>query len=165
LLRAPLLLCLCLILVLPARAAEPAPVLQGMVTWIYDGDTLGIDGLGKVRLVGIDVPEQTDSSRDRYLVDRGIAAAKLRLAALAAKQFNINQVRGQLVRLEIEDPSRDSYGRLLAYVYLPDGRLLNRVLLEKGLAVVYKRFAFGMKAEFLASEAEARSSGAGLWAR
>ena len=29
---------------------------------------------------------------------------------------------------------RDRYGRFLAYVYLPDGRMLNEVLVEEGYA-------------------------------
>jgi len=63
------------------------------------------------------------------------------------------------------DPPRDKYGRLLAYVYLPNGRLLNRLLAEQGMAVVYRRFSFNMKADFLAAEAEARKSRTGLWAQ
>jgi micrococcal nuclease len=50
-------------------------------------------------------------------------------------------------------------------VYLLDGRLLNRLLVEQGLAVVYRRFAFRMKEEFLIAESEARQSGVGLWAK
>ena len=160
-----LVLCLSLLLVLPARATEPAPVQQGRVTWVYDGDTLEIDTVGKVRLIGIDVPEQKDSKRDRYLADQGIPAAKQRLISLAAREFNIKQVKGQKVHLGFDEPSLDKYGRLLAYVYLPDGRLLNRLLVEQGLAVVYRRFSFNMKENFLAAEAEARRNGAGLWAQ
>ena len=55
------------------------------------------------------------------------------------------------------------YGRLLAYVYLPDGRLLNRMLLEQGLAAVYRKFTFRMKTDFLTAEQQARQAGIGLW--
>jgi len=160
-----LLLCLSLILVLTAHAAEPVPTLQGMVTWIYDGDTLEIDSVGTVRLIGIDVPEKKGSIRDRYLADKGVLPARQRQAYLAAKEFNINQVKGRKVSMALDEPTRDRYGRLLAYVYLPDGRLLNRLLVEQGLAVVYKRFSFRMKADFLAAEELARKNKRGLWAK
>lgn len=159
-----LLVWLCFILALPACADEPPSARQGTVTWIYDGDTLAVEPYGKVRLVGIDTPERENSSRDQFLTDRGISAARQREVYRAAKAFNISQVKGQQVNLVLEDPPRDRHGRLLAYVYLPDGRLLNRLLIEQGLAVVYRRFAFKLKEDFLAAEAEARRTGAGLWA-
>ena len=64
---------------------------------------------------------------------------------------------------KIDKPQRDRHGRLLAYVYLPDGRLLNRILIEQGLAVVYRRFEFTMKEDFLVAEKQARQNEAGLW--
>jgi micrococcal nuclease len=159
-----LLFCLYLFLAFPVYAEPPLSYLKGDVNWIYDGDTLEIETIGTVRLVGIDVPEHAASERDRYLTRQGIAPARLRAASQAAREFNMNQVLGKRVRLEIEDPSRDRYGRLLAYVLLPDGRLLNRVLIEQGLAVVYRRFAFRRKTEFLKAEEQAREGKRGLWA-
>ncbi len=47
-----------LILALPVRAAEPVTDLLGMVTGVYDGDTLEINTAGTVRLIGIDVSER-----------------------------------------------------------------------------------------------------------
>lgn len=160
-----LILFLSFVLILSACAEEQLPVLQGTVTWIYDGDTLEIDPLGKVRLIGIDTPEREGSQRDRYLAGKGISAARQRQVYQAAKQFNIRHVKGQRVRLTLGTSPRDRYGRLLAYVYLPDGRLLNRVLIEQGLAVVYRRFEFSLKEEFLLAEDKARQSKAGLWAK
>ena len=158
-----LLLCLVFCLTLVACAEEPGPALQGTVTWIYDGDTLEIDTLGKVRLIGIDTPEREDSSRDRYLAEKGVTAAMQRQIYQAAKKFNITHVKGQKVNLTLDDPTRDRHDRLLAYVHLPDGRLLNRVLVEQGLAVVYRRFEFKMKQEFLVAEDKARRSELGVW--
>lgn len=159
-----LFFCLSILLILPACAEDPTPALQGTVTWIYDGDTLEIDPLGKVRLIGIDTPEREDSRRDRYLAEKGVPAARQRQIHQAAKKFNITHVKGQKVSLLLNDPPRDRHDRLLAYVYLEDGRLLNRLLVEQGLAVVYRKFAFRMKEDFLIAESEARHSGVGLWA-
>jgi micrococcal nuclease len=158
-----LLLCLSFVLTLSASAAEAGPVLQGTVTWIYDGDTLKVDPHGKVRLIGIDTPERENSKRDSYLIKKGISATRQREIYQQAKTFNINQVKGQLVILTLDDPERDRHGRLLAYLHLPDGRMLNRVLLEQGLAVVYRRFSFRMKEDFLTAETEAMKNKRGLW--
>lgn len=157
------LLCLSFALALPAHAEQPTPALQGTVTWIYDGDTLKIDPFGKVRLIGIDTPERESSQRDRYLIKLGISAVRQRQIYQHAKEFNIEQVKGQKVTLSLDNSPRDRHGRLLAYVHLSDGRLLNRVLLEQGLAVVYRRFSFLMKEDFLNAEAEARKNKFGLW--
>jgi micrococcal nuclease len=156
-----LLLTLCLLLLaLPLSAAE----LRGKVTWIYDGDTLLIDKIGKVRLLGIDTPESDDSSRDRYYLDRfKISRQKLRQIARDAKYFNIEQVKGKQVRLSFDKQEKDQYGRLLAYLYLPDDRLLNQLLLERGLASVFRRFSFSKKKAFLAAEKQARNRRLGLW--
>jgi micrococcal nuclease len=159
-----LLLCLCLILALPACADEPVSAQQGIVTWVHDGDTLEVDPVGKVRLVGIDTPERGNSERDRYLADKGIPAAKQREISRVAKEFNIRHVKGKQVRLILESPPRDRHSRMLAYVYLPDGRLLNRLLIEQGLAVVYRKFTFKKKEDFLAAEEQARKDKLGLWA-
>ncbi len=159
-----LLIGLSFVFILAACAEEPATALQGTVTWIYDGDTLKIEPHGKVRLIGIDTPEREDSKRDQYLVKRGVPATKQRQIYLAAKQFNISQVKGQKVSLTLGDTPLDRHGRLLAYVHLADGRLLNRVLIEQGLAAVYRRFDFTMKEDFLTAEAQARRTGVGMWA-
>lgn len=160
-----LLLGLALLQFLPACAEELTPALQGAVDWVYDGDTLKIDNFGKVRLIGIDSPERENSNRDQFLLDQGVSIAKQRQAYQLAKQFNIKNAKGKKVVLEFDESRRDRHNRLLAYVYLPDGRLLNRLLVEQGLAVVYRRFSFEMKTDFLSAEEHARRSGVGLWAK
>ncbi len=139
------------------------PPLRGTISWIYDGDTLKVDGIGKVRLIGIDTPEKDDSKRDRYLRSQGVARARLRAVAKEALRFNIATVKGQNVVLQPGAEQRDRHGRLLAYVVLSDGRMLNRLLIEKGYAVVYRRFDFSHKDDFLHAEAEARRNQVGLW--
>ncbi len=138
--------------------------MRGQVSWIHDGDTLEVRGLGKVRLLGIDCPEMEGTSRDRFYRDNfNIPSSTLRRTARAALDYNIEQVKGQQVRLQFDGSHRDRYGRLLAYVILPDGRCLNRLLLEKGLATVYRKFDFSRKDDFFAAEQKARRSGLGMW--
>ena len=159
-----LLLCLSFALSLPACAENQALPLQGTVLWIYDGDTLRVEDIGKVRLLGIDTPEAEDSSRDRYYLKAfGIPPKQLRQIARQAKQFNIRQVKGKRVCLEFDRQTEDKYGRILAYLQLPYGRSLNRLLLEKGLAGVFRRYPFRNKEDFLSAEKNARAAQLGLW--
>ena len=137
---------------------------SGKVSWIYDGDTIKVDGIGKVRLIGIDSPEKNDSERDAYyLRQQQIKRKTLRQIARQAFSFNIQQVNNRRVTLEFDQERTDNYGRTLAYVILPDGRMLNRLLLEKGFASVYRRFDFRHKPEFLRIEKSARDQQLGLW--
>lgn len=150
----------------PAGAAPSKPAtLTGTVTWVYDADTFEVAPHGKVRLLGIDAPEKSTSDRDRNFTRLGIAAKRLRSIHGAGLAWCIHNVKGSQVSLVLEDSPRDRHGRLLAYVRLPDGRLLNRVLLEEGLAIVYRRFPFELKAGFLAAETRAQQGQVGLWAR
>jgi micrococcal nuclease len=147
----------------PATAAATREF-SGTVTWVYDGDTLEVSGVGKVRLLGIDTPEHDRSDRDKNYRRLGANPRRLRAAGREARIFNIRLAKGQMVRLVTDREVRDRYGRLLAYVFLPDGRLLNRLLLDEGLAVVYRRFDIARKSEFLAAEETAHARRKGFWA-
>jgi len=159
----PLLFLLFLLSPLQSLAEPADATTSGTVTWVYDGDTLEINPYGKVRLIGIDTPERENSPRDNYLIEQGIPASHQRTIYQAAKHFNIEKVKGKLVTLVLDEPTHDRHGRLLAYVKLPDGRILNQVLIEKGLAVVYRRFNFTRKDDFLAAESIARQAHVGIW--
>lgn len=141
-----------------------ATELTGTVSWVYDGDTLEVTGVGRVRLLGIDTPEGKDSERDNYYQRKfNVTPQRLRQIAQLAKRYNIDAAKDRLVRLVTENDQRDKYHRLLAYLYLPDGRLLNRSLLENGLATVFRRYQFRLKNDFFAAENTARSAKIGLW--
>lgn len=144
-----------------AAAAE----VRGRVSWIYDGDTVMVDGVGKVRLLGIDTPEKEASERDKAYRRAGITPRQLRRGAQRATDFLIRTAKGQIVTLTFDRDKNDRYGRTLAYVTLADGRMLNRELLRAGWALVYRRFDFRLKDDFLEVEAAARSAGRGLWAQ
>ena len=101
-----------------------------------------IDGVEeRVRLLGIDTPELPRQDR------RG------EFLAVEAAEVARDLALGQRVLLS-GDPQRndrDDYGRLLRYVRLSDGRLLNAELLRRGYAHVFARYPFGRQDEFLAS--------------
>ncbi|MEZ4598289.1 MAG: thermonuclease family protein [Syntrophotaleaceae bacterium] len=160
------LACRLTVIPLPALATEAAQVndlLSGKVLWVYDGDTLEVSGVGKVRMIGIDAPEREPSPRDDFFLRRGIAPGTLRRIHRQGLDFLIGTVKGEMVYLEGEKPKRDRHGRLLAYVFLSDGQCLNKTMLDKGYAVVYRRFDFSRKPDFLKAEESARRQKQGLW--
>jgi micrococcal nuclease len=128
------------------------------VVQTVDGDTIHIDlPDGKypytiVRLWGVDTPEVHGVRRAAYF---GPEASK----------FTEQLAGGRQVRLElVPGRTRDRYGRLLAYVYLPDGGMLNERLVAEGYAYADTRFPHRLRAKFVRLEEQARTARAGLWA-
>lgn len=127
------------------------------VTDVTDGDTIRIDLDGtneRVRLIGINTPETVDP---RKTVECFGKEASARMKDLA---------EGKIVRLEYDDTQslRDAYGRLLAYVYLEDGEMLNRKMLAEGYAYEYTYMTpYKYQTEFKELQNIARNSERGLW--
>lgn len=135
-------------------AAQPGTY---KVTEVMDGDTIKVELAGyrdTVRLIGVDTPETKDPRKP------------VQCFGVKASEKTAEWVLGRQVRLEADpaDSDRDKYGRLLRYVYLEDGRLLNAELIKEGYGFAYTLFPFGKLEEFRRHEAEARSAGRGLWA-
>ncbi len=127
------------------------------VAKVVDGDTIEVstaNGVEKVRFIGVDTPETSDPRKP------------VQCYAKAAKAATSTLLTGQRIRLEPdpEDSDRDKYGRLLRYVYLPDGTLINQKLISQGDGFAYVVFPFTKLTEFKTTEATARSSRIGLWA-
>jgi len=134
-----------------------------VVVRVIDGDTIDVrpadgDGGGapvRVRLWGIDCPE---SAKPR----EGAPAEPF---ADAATELTRRRCDGATVRLIIEPHRvRDHYGRLLAFIELPDGTLLNEELLAAGLARADDRWDHRHLQRFLLIAAQARRERVGLWA-
>ena len=68
------------------------------------------------------------------------------------------------VYLDQGRPTRGKYGRLLAYVELPDGVWLNERLLAEGYAYADLRFGHGYFRKYQQLESSARTFQKGLWA-
>ncbi len=158
-----------LILVIFVSSGVATPALaahSGIVTWIYDGDTIKVKNVGIVRLIGVDCPEKKDNGRDRKFIRLGCKNRRvLRHSARDTLKTFIRRYKGQRVRVEVGGDKRDHYGRVLGYVWLPNGTMLNRLLLKEGRAMVYRRFDFKHKREFLRLEQQARRHHVGLWHR
>ena len=130
------------------------------VTRSVDGDTFHIgapdakSASTPIRLWGVDTPE---TKKPNFPVQH---------FGPEASQFTRNLTFGKDVRIQLapHQDSRDRYTRLLAYVFLPDGRMLNRVLVEQGYAYADPRFKHPYKAEFKAAMDQAKRKKIGLWA-
>lgn len=127
------------------------------VNHVVDGDTIEItmnDRKEKIRFIGINTPETVDP---RKSVECFGKEASDRMKELAD---------GQLVYLEYDDTQgmRDKYDRLLAYVYLEDGQMLNRKMVAEGYAHEYTyNLPYKYQKEFRELQNFARTQGRGLW--
>lgn len=123
-----------------------------LVTRIIDGDTVVLEGIGTVRLIGVDTPETVDPRRPVQRFAREAAA------------FTRTLLTGRRVRLDYDRDRTDRYNRTLAYLFLLDGTFVNAEIVRLGYGFAYTRFPFKHLAEFRRLEREARDHRRGLWA-
>lgn len=141
----------------PNNNAVP-PSLIPRVTRIIDGDTIVITRNGiqeKIRLIGVNTPESVDPRR------------KVECFGKEASAFTTTLLLNKEVYLE-SDPSqtdRDRYGRLLRFIFLPDGTLVNREIIAKGYGHEYTyRTPHKYHDDFRLAQQEAERKKLGLWA-
>jgi micrococcal nuclease len=141
-------------MMLVALLASQSPELPrtGVVERVVDGDTLVLHRIGHVRLIGVDTPETKDPRKpvERY--------------GLHASAFLKRLATGQTVTIEYDQTTRDRYGRLLAYLHLPDGRVVNEEIVRQGFGFAYVKYPFKHMDRYRALEREARVAGRGIWA-
>lgn len=127
------------------------------VTKVTDGDTIHVlmDGRDeKVRLIGINTPETVDPRRPVECFGKEASARMKEI------------VNGKIVKLEYDDSqsTRDAYDRLLAYVYLEDGEMVNRKMVAEGYAYEYTYMTpYKYQKEFRNLQRLAQSAKRGLW--
>jgi micrococcal nuclease len=131
-----------------ARLTRSDPVL---VTAVFDGDTIAVAKLGRVRLLGIDAPE----------VGRGFDTAAP--FAREARNRLTSLLLHRWVHLEMEDTGLDAYRRRLAYVLRDDGMFVNATLVSEGLARVSARVPLARLEELKRAESDAQRSRRGMW--
>ena len=85
--------------------------------------------------------------------------------AAAAETKTLISNAGTKVRLssDPESTNRDRYDRLLRYIYLPDGTLVNEYLVRNGYAFYYPYFPFTKSTQFQKDEQTAIAAKKGLW--
>ncbi len=128
-----------------------APATAQLVERVVDGDTIIVEGIGSVRLIGVDTPETVHPNRPVEFFGKEASA------------FTQRMLEGKRVRLEYDQERQDRYGRTLAYVYLPDGTFANEEIIRRGYGHAYTRFPFRHLERFRQFELEARTNRRGLW--
>jgi micrococcal nuclease len=93
------------------------------VVRVIDGDTVILTGLGSSRIVGVDTPETVKP--DTPVQCFGPQASAFSKHVLGA---------ARRVRYRVALEPVDAYGRSLVYLWLPDGRFFNAMLIRRGLA-------------------------------
>ena len=130
-----------------------------VVKHVVDGDTIDVkssDGrreYTRIRLLGIDSPETGNED-----------STAMHFASKAAA-FTRQATHGKFVTVYLDSPgpTRGKYGRLLAYVKLPDGRFLNEALLTGGHAYADLRFSHSFYNKYEQLGDTARRHKKGLW--
>ena len=128
------------------------------VVKVVDGDTIDINipdankNYTRIRLWGIDTPE----SKSQY--------SNVMYFGPEAAEFTTESALGKQVTVYLEEHrTRGKYGRLLAYVQLPDDRFLNEVLVAEGFAYADLRFRHSLYQKYKQLESSARRQQKGLW--
>ena len=142
-----LLLCSCATLQKQSLETTHLPT----CTRVVDGDTVVVEGIGKIRLIGVDTPETVHPRKPVEYYGKEASA------------FTKRMVEGKKVRLEYDWQRKDRYGRVLAYVYLEDGTFLNAEIIKQGYGHAYTKYPFKYLEQFRKYEKEARENKRGLW--
>ena len=128
---------------------------QAQVTRVVDGDTIQVTLNGEsvgVRYLLIDTPETVDPRSGVQCMGREASAKNKEL------------VEGRTVYLEKDVTDRDRFGRLLRYVYLEDGRMVNEILSRDGFAAVSSVPPDVKHIDLLlVAQRDAVAGGRGLW--
>lgn len=146
------------------RSLTPATVLK-----VIDGDTLKIETQGyreNIRLIGIDTPESQKNKK--AMKDSGRSGQDIRTITAMGKEaarYTKSLVgKGDRIGIEFDVQERDHYGRLLGYVYLSDGKMLNEQIIRAGYAqpmTVPPNVKY--QDRFRKAYREARETRKGLW--
>lgn len=124
---------------------------------VVDGDTLVVVFNGKetkVRLIGVNTPESVSNDSSRNTEEGKIASDYV-------KDLLSNH---STVWLEMDEDWYDQYDRLLAYVYLEDGTMLNEHILSIGYArTMFYAPNFKYQTRLESAEKSAKKQQAGFW--
>jgi len=132
--------------------AVPPDARTGRVARVADGDTIVLEGVGVVRLLGIDAPQSDIRPADCFAV-----AATDDVKRLLPEGRDVRYVEGAV--------ARDKFQRLLAYVWTNDGKLVNQEIVARGDArvlIVPPNVRYGPILQ--RTQVRAAGAGLGLWA-
>ena len=124
---------------------------------VIDGDTVELQDGVKVRFIGINAPEKMKKVGEKWIFSP-------EPLSLESKRYTEKLIDKERIKLEFDKDKIDEYGRMLAYVFLEDGKMINAELIRKGLATVYTFYPnIKYLDKFLYLQNEAIKSERGLW--
>jgi endonuclease YncB( thermonuclease family) len=157
-------------------ALAPAAAWAQRVTNVPDGDTLVVEGVGKVHLLGVrhadepvlgvgptgppPQPRRDPSTPAPTAIDGHVSLSRNRPSRDLLRKLAL----GRTVRIEY-DPLVGSNPDHGAYLFLDDGTLLNAEMLKAGWARLDLSRQFEREQEFKRLEDAARSASIGIWIR
>ena len=135
----------------PAAPPPPPPVASAecVLSFAIDGDSIRCADGREIRLLSIDAPEIAQEPWGGLAHEELLRVAPVRTALTV--EYDIERV--------------DTFGRDLAYLYLPGGDMLNERMVASGYALAFifppnRRY----EERIVAAEAAASAAGRGLWA-
>ena len=155
-----------------ALALFPTVALAQRVTKVPSGDTVVIEGVGKVRLLGVQSADESPvrlgnraapqhSTTDARPPTAPVIAGTIRLKRERPSRTFLQQlVLGNIVQIQYDSAGG---GKERAYLFLEDGVLVNAELLRTGKARVDLSRPFAQAAEFKRLEDQARHADLGIW--
>lgn len=146
-----------LLVIVGCTQKSETEVSEGTVIEVIDGDTVDLSIAGsrqRVRLIGIDTPETKHPTKPVECY--GPEATSFTESLLA---------RGTKIRIERDLEARDTYGRLLVYLYrVSDNLFINLELVLQGYAhVLTIEPNLAHLDKFVAASRDAHSNNRGLW--
>lgn len=122
------------------------------VTKIVDGDTIAVEEIGTLRLIGMDTPETKDPRKP------------VQCFGQEASNRAVELLEGEQVYLEYDPKNEtDKYGRTLAYVYRSDGYFYNLEMVRDGFAHSYTQFDHPRIEQFNEAQRVAIDNELGFW--
>ena len=126
-------------------------LVQYKVIRVIDGDTVELKNGERLRYNDIDTPETAHPSKP------------IECYGAEASKKNKELVEGETILVELGNPEKDRYGRLLGYVYIDD-LFVNAELVRGGYAEVNSYGNPGSKiVELINIERDAKLKSTGLW--
>lgn len=125
---------------------------EATISSVIDGDTVKLSDGRILRYIGVDTPETVDPRRP------------VQCFGNEASHYNKLLVTGKTVYLEKDVSETDRFGRLLRYVYLQSGEMVNEMLVREGYAqssAYPPDIKYQQQLDTL--EIEARDNNIGLW--
>ena len=141
---------LLVVIIILAALAPAAQAWEARVVGVADCDTITVEPVQggartKVRLHGIDCPELNQPY------------------GRTANGFVQDVALWQTVEVQVTPQGQDQYGRTVAVVVMSNGKSLQELLLEAGLAWVYPQYCKNC-GEWEALQKQAQNESKGLWA-